>query len=205
MTFIIHFLLGFITSFLGTLSPSMLNMTAIKISLEKTKKEGTKFALGVSIIVFFQAYLAILLTKHIQNNDDFQWYIKIAGLVIFSILSVYFFLQAKREHKQKANIKYQIKNSLIIGLILSSLNMFAIPFYCAISGGLNIIGWLEFNQISIILFVIGSALGTYNLLCVYVRNATKIQSKVSLVTKNLNYALSILTAVVAIATLINFL
>lgn len=46
MSIIIHFLLGFSTSFLGTLTPSMLNMTTAKISLTKSKSDAIKFAIG---------------------------------------------------------------------------------------------------------------------------------------------------------------
>ncbi|MCF6169080.1 hypothetical protein [Lutibacter sp.] len=54
MSLILHFIVGFITSFLGTLTPSMLNMTAAKISINKSKSDAVKFAVGVSIIVLFQ-------------------------------------------------------------------------------------------------------------------------------------------------------
>ncbi len=74
MSFIIHFAIGFITSFLGTTPPSMLNMTTTKITLEKTKKEGLKFAIGVSIIVLIQAYIAVLFAKYIHSNENFEWY-----------------------------------------------------------------------------------------------------------------------------------
>ena len=205
MTFIFHFAIGFITSFLGTVPPSMLNMTTTKITLEKTKKEGLNFAIGVSIIVLIQAYIAVLFARYIHNNENFELYIKIAGSIIFILLSIYFFSQATRERKQKENVQYRIKNNFIIGLILSSLNMFAIPFYCGVSSVLNMLGWLEFNQMNILLFVIGSAFGTYVLLYVYASSAVKIQSRASLLTKNLNYVLSVLTAIVAIVTLINLL
>jgi len=205
MNLIIHFAIGFATSFLGTIPPSMLNMTTAKITLERTKKEGIKFALGVSFVVLIQAYIAVLFAKYINNNENFSYYLKIVGLLIFALLSIYFFRQATKERKQKEKTKYQIKNSFAIGIILSSLNMFAIPFYCGISSALNMFGWLQFNQINIISFVIGSALGTYSLLYVYASSAIKISSKASLLTKNLNYILSFITATIAIITLIDII
>ncbi len=205
MSLFIHFAIGFVTSFIGTTPPSMLNMTTAKISLERTKNEGIKFALGVSIIVLIQAYIAVLLARYIHNSENFEWYIKITGIIIFIFLSVYFFLQASKERKQKDPPEYSKKSSLLIGIIFSSLNMFAIPFYCGVSSALNMFGWITFNQINIILFVVGSALGTYSLLYVYASSAVKIQHKASLITKNLNYILSILTAIMALATLINIL
>ena len=205
MNLILHFIIGFTTSFLGTVPPSMLNMTTTKITLEKTKKEGLKFAIGVSIIVLIQAYIAVLFAKYIHNNENFERYIKTAGIVIFGLLSFYFFRQANAQRKQQKNTKFQIKNSFLIGLILSSLNMFAIPFYCGVSSALNMLGWLEFNRMSIFLFVLGSAFGTYALLYIYASSAVKIQSRASLLTKNLNYVLSILTAIVSMINLINIL
>lgn len=52
----LHFTLGFITSFLGMSIPSMLNMTTAKISLDKNRTAAIKYAIGVSIVVFFQPY-----------------------------------------------------------------------------------------------------------------------------------------------------
>ncbi len=205
MSLLIHFVIGFITSFIGTTPPSMLNMTTAKIALERTKIEGAKFALGVSIVVLVQAYIAVLLTRYIHNSENFEWYIKVVGIIIFVLLSIYFFIEASNERKQKETSGYKIKSSFIIGVLFSTLNMFAIPFYCGVSSALNMFGWMKFDQTSIILFVIGSALGTYSLLYVYASSAIKIQKKASLLTKNLNYILSILTALVAIMTFINLL
>ena len=110
MSLIIHFAIGFITSFLGTTPPSMLNMTTTKITLEKTKKEGVKFALGVSVIVLIQAYIAVLFARYLHNNENFEYYLKIAGVLIFGLLSIYFFRQARQEkNQQKAqNIKLKV-------------------------------------------------------------------------------------------------
>ena len=97
MSFIIHFAIGFITSFLGTTPPSMLNMTTTKITLEKTKKEGLKFAIGVSIIVLIQAYIAVLFAKYIHSNENFEWYIKVVGIIIFGLLSIYFLFESESD------------------------------------------------------------------------------------------------------------
>ena len=64
MMLALHFIFGFITSFLGSLTPSMLNVTAAKISLNKGKNSAIKFAIGVSVIVFIQAYVATLFTRY---------------------------------------------------------------------------------------------------------------------------------------------
>lgn len=198
-------MLGYISSFIGTTPPSMLNMTTAKITLKKTKKEGLKFALGVSSIVLIQAYIALIFASYIHNNSNFERYLQVVGIFIFIVLSVYFYKQAVQESKQEVKSNKKFKNSFVVGLMLSTLNMFAIPFYCGVSSALNMFGLFEFNQANILLFVIGSALGTYSLLYVYASAAIKIQKKATLLTKNLNYILSGLTAFIALVTFIKIL
>lgn len=205
MTLVIHFILGFITSFLGTLTPSMLNMTTAKISLNKSKIEATKFAIGASIVVLAQAYIAILFTKFLRNNPAFVQSLKEIAILIFVLLSFYFYRQSKKDKVQTNSIKEKTGNSFMVGLLLSSLNMFSIPFYCGITTALDVAGWLQFSQQNILTFVVGSALGTFSLLYMYANYAKIIQLKSKGLSKNLNLILSILTGGLAIVTLINIL
>ncbi|PKP13552.1 MAG: glutamate dehydrogenase [Bacteroidetes bacterium HGW-Bacteroidetes-3] len=203
MSLSIHFILGFITSFLGTLTPSMLNMTATKISLNKSKPDAVKFAVGASIIVLAQVYIAILFTKFLRSNPAFVQSLQEIAIVIFVLLSFYFYRQSKKDKVPTDSIKEKTGNSFVVGLLLSSLNMFSIPFYCGVTTALDVAGWLKFSQQNIMGFVIGSALGTFSLLYMYANYAKIIQLKSKGLAKNLNLILSILTGILAFITLIN--
>ncbi len=205
MSLVLHFILGFITSFLGTLTPSMLNMTAAKISLNKSKSDAVKFAIGVSIVVLLQAYIAVLFTKFLRSNPDFVQSLQKIAIVIFALLSFYFYRQSKKDKVPTESIKEKAGNSFSVGLLLSSLNMFSIPFYCGVTTALDVAGWLQFSQQNIIIFVFGSALGTFTLLYMYANFAKTIQLKSKGLAKNLNLILSILTGVLAFFTLISIL
>jgi len=205
MSLIIHFILGFITSFLGTLTPSMLNMTTAKISLNKSKIEAIKFAIGASIVVLLQAYVAILLTKYLRNNPTFVQSLQGMAMVIFVILSVYFYKLSKKDREPKTSVKEKTGNSFAVGLLLSALNMFSIPFYCGVTTALDVAGWLKFSQQNILFFVIGSALGTFSLLVMYASYAKMIQLKSAGLAKNLNLILSVLTGGLALVTLIKII
>ncbi|MCF6181461.1 LysE family transporter [Lutibacter sp.] len=200
MSITIHFLLGFITSFLGTLTPSMLNMTTAKISLTKSKADAIKFAIGVSLVVLIQVYVAILFTKFLRNNPAFVQSLQKIAMVIFAGLSFYFYRESKKQ--KEATYKERAGNSFVVGLLLSALNMFSIPFYCGVTTALDVAGWLKFSQFNILIFVIGSALGTFTLLAMYASYAKIIQAKAKGLAKNLNLILSILTGVLALFTLL---
>lgn len=197
-----HLLLGIITSFVGSLVPSMLNMTAAKISINKGKNKAVRFALGVSSIVFVQAYVAILFTKYLREHPNFVQSLQKIALVIFTFLAIYFYKQYKKDSNPNKEVKQKFENSFIIGVFLSSLNMFSIPFYCGVTTALDVAGWLQFSQQYIISFVVGSTLGTFWLLYMYANFANFIQNKAQLIAKNLNLILSILTGSLALFTLV---
>jgi threonine/homoserine/homoserine lactone efflux protein len=203
MSIAIHFLLGFITSFLGTLTPSMLNMTTAKISLTKSKADAIKFAVGVSIVVLIQVYVAILFTKFLRNNPAFVQSLQKIAIVIFAGLSFYFYSASKKQ--KEATYKERSGNSFVVGLLLSALNMFSIPFYCGVTTALDVAGWLKFSQLNIVIFVIGSALGTFALLAMYANFAKVVQAKSKGLAQNLNLILSILTGVLAVITFIKII
>jgi threonine/homoserine/homoserine lactone efflux protein len=202
MSLLIHFVLGFITSFLGTLTPSMLNMTTAKISLNKSKIEALKFAVGASLVVLAQAYIAILFTKFLRSNPTFVEALQKIAMVIFALLSFYFYKQTKKDKDTSSSTKEKAGSSFVVGLLLSALNMFSIPFYCGVTTALDVAGWLHFSQQNIMTFVIGSAVGTFALLAMYASYATIIQAKSKGLAKNLNIILSILTGGLALLTFI---
>lgn len=178
----------------------MLNMTALKISLENGKKEINKYALGVSLVVFPQAYIAILLTEYIAENLSILETLQKIGIVIFIFLSFYFYRESKKDKIEISKIKKE--NPFLTGIILSVLNMFAIPFFCGIVATLDVFNLFSFNFIPALFFILGSVLGTFYILFLYGKFAKIIQKKTGKLTRDINIILSILTALVAVFTII---
>jgi len=204
MALIIHFLLGFIPSFLGSLTPSMLNMSAIKMNIERGKKAAVWFSIGISSVILLQAYLGVLLSKYILENPMILEWLEKVAIIIFMGLSIYFYIQSKKEKKKQNHKSTKGKNSFLIGVFLSLLNMFSIPFYCVLVTTLEMLAMLEFNQSNILFFVLGSALGTLLILSIYIKYSKIIQQKLERFTKDINLVLSFLTAIVAVFTLLKF-
>tara|TARA_B100000809_G_scaffold249476_1_gene280868 strand:+ start:986 stop:1600 length:615 start_codon:yes stop_codon:yes gene_type:complete len=194
------FFFGVFFSFVGSITPSMLNMTALKISLENGKKEINKYALGVSLVVFPQAYIAILLTEYIAENLSILETLQKIGIVIFIFLSFYFYRESKKDKIEISKIKKE--NPFLTGIILSVLNMFAIPFFCGIVATLDVFNLFSFNFIPALFFILGSVLGTFYILFLYGKFAKIIQKKTGKLTRDINIILSILTALVAVFTII---
>ena len=196
------FLLGFVTSFLGSIAPSMLNMTALKVSIENGRKEAGLYSIGVSLIVIFQAFLGFFLAEQIEKYPEVLTILEKVAAFIFIALSIYFYFEFKKQKKIKKVEKKSKKNSFLVGIILSTLNMFAIPFYFGVSASLLFFGWLNAEFFSMLLFVIGSSIGTFAILFLYGKFASYVQKKITIITKNINLVLSILTGFIGVFTLL---
>jgi threonine/homoserine/homoserine lactone efflux protein len=177
-------------------------MTALKVSLEKGKSAVNNFALGVSVMVVPQIGVAIFLSKYITENPKILETFDKVGVVIFILLSVYFYYESK---KSKVNVdaqKPKKQTPFLTGITLSLLNMFAIPFFSGIIILLDTFNLFYFEITPVLFFILGSVLGTFYILFLYGKFAKIIQKKTGKLIRDINLILSILTGFVAVFTLI---
>lgn len=182
----------------------MLNMTALKISLENGKTATKNYAIGVAIIVAIQAFIGVYLTKTLAENPTVLESLEKAGIVIFILLSIYFYKTSKNEKNETKKIHYKTP-PFVTGITLSSLNMFSIPFYSGTVFFLDAFQLFTYNITAVLLFVLGAFLGTVYILILYGKYAKFIQKKTGKMTKNIHLILAILTGFMALFTLIKII
>ena len=205
MGIIFHFFLGFVTSFLGTLFPSMLSLTTVKISLKESKKKAIYFAAGVSVVVLIQAYIAIAFSKVLLQNPRHLDTLQIIGVVIFTILSIYFFRKAFTSKKESIEEHKRKANGFVTGMFFSTINMFAIPFYVGITASLALMQWYTFEILNNMCFVIGSSAGTFSLMFLYAQLAIKVEKRILWLANKIDLFLAIVIALAAILNAIDIL
>ena len=203
MSYLLHVIYGLGMAYFGLISPGMLNMTALKIRINSSKRDSVKFALGASIIVFFQAGIALFFADFFSKNPNVIENLKIAGVIVFFILSVFFFLLSRKKMNPKE--KNGNKNYLIRGMGMSVVNMLAIPFYLGVSLYLVSIDKIIIEQPFILLFVLGAVIGSFLLFYTYIVLAKIIIKKLSFIATNINIVLSILFLILGIVLLIKLL
>ena len=203
MDYILHVFYGIIMAYFGLISPGMLNMTALKIRMNTGISESIKFAFGASVIVFVQAGIALYFADYFNKNPQIIERLKIAGVVVFFMLSIFFFLLSRKKLNPKAaNAK---GNYFLKGIGMSSINMLGIPFYLGISIFLATENKILIEQPYILLFVFGASIGSFLLFSTYIVFAKFISVKVSFIAKNINLILSLLFLALGIFTLVKIL
>ena len=202
MALVLPFFLGFIIAAIGITPPGLINMTAAKVSLKDGRTEAIFFAVGATLIVFFQTFLALLFADFISSHPDVISKLQEIGLFIFIALTVYFFWKAKRPKLPKGEIKIRSKaNRFFLGMLLSALNLFPIPYYVFVSITLSSYGYFYFLKPFIYAFVMGAVVGSFLVFYLYIVYFKKREAKSSFLINNVNYIIGTLTGLVSIVTL----
>ncbi len=206
MNFIIPLFFGFISAVVGIIPPGLINMTAAKVNLKEGKRNAYWFVLGAVTIIFFQVYLAIFFARVINARPDILLLLREIGFVLFSLLTVYFLGIAKKPKIKKTKIKKKSqKKRFFLGMLLSALNFFPIPYYVFISVTLSSYKLFSFLTSSVLVFVSGAVLGSVLVFYCYISFFQKIESKADYLMKNMNNFIGGITGLISIVTLFNIL
>ncbi len=84
---------------------------------------------------------------------------------------------------------------------MSAFNMFAIPWYAFTSLMMASKDWFIYDVLTITIFSVAAALGTYFVFYLYALYFKKIEHKLSFIVQNINFFIAFLTGLVAISSL----
>ncbi len=206
MNFITPLFLGFITAFIGIIPPGLINMTAAKVNLNEGKKNALWFVLGAILVIFFQVFIAISFARVIDRRPDLVTLLREVGLGIFATLTIYFLWLAKKPKDKTRKFKQNSKtNRFFLGIVLSALNFFPIPYYVFVSVTLSAYKLFTFDITSILIFVNGVILGSFLVFYFYIAFFNKIENKTEYILKNMNTIIGSITALISTITLLNII
>ena len=197
------FVITFLAAFAGVVPPGLVNMTVAKACLKSGKKSGILVAIGASSVTLLHALIAILLANYIAHNDYVRHILFRTGIVIFILMAIYFFIAAKKAKvKNIEGTKRSGMHNLGKGMLISSLNLLPMTYFCALGVTLNINSDMRYEILSIGLFMIAAALGTFVALYLYIIGFQHVEKKSVKLTRYTNYFMAGLMVVLVILTLI---
>lgn len=196
------FLITYFAAFIGVIPPGLVNMTVAKTCVEKGKKSGFYVAIGAGIIILIQAFIAVLLAKYIFDHPYVRRMILRAGLVVFCILAIYFFIQAQKKRGIKHKSQKATAHSFFKGMLIAALNVFPVPYFVAIAGAMNLNGAIEYDWSLIISFAFAACLGSFTSLYLYVVLFDKIEEKAQSFARFSNYFMAGLMLILIVVALV---
>jgi threonine/homoserine/homoserine lactone efflux protein len=202
MDILSYILIGFCTSVLGSVMPSMLNITVIKFSINSGKKVAFYLILGISTVILIQSNIGAYLSSILMKNSDYVTTLqKIATVILFLVSINFFRIYLKRRNKPKP-ARVQKETAYWHGFILSLLNVFALPFFFSVVSLLIGFKLFSYSLLNGLYFSIGSFLGTIGLLFLYAFLAKKIEDKIAFLANKMDLILGCLTAIIALGNTI---
>ncbi|MCF6307830.1 MAG: lysine transporter LysE [Flavobacteriaceae bacterium] len=196
---------GIIGAILATILPGLLNMYSAKISMNEGKKRAFLFASGVSLAVLIETLIALFFARFLDKNPDIIAILQKVVLGVFISMTIYFFFIAKDINKQPVKeVTHSKRNLFFRGFLLSIINLLPIPFWVYISITFRSFKWFTFSQLSIVITSIGSSIGTFTVMVIYIWffRPKENQKKMNV---NMNYLIGTITAIVSLFTLLKII
>ena len=167
----------------------MINLEVARIAVRKGIPPALWVAAGASLVELFQVYVALKFTSLFAENPAVERWFQIISIVVFFGLGIYYFYFVKTKpvaDSDELEPPGRRRHKFLKGMFLSTINLMAIPYWIFYGTLLTAKGMLEKQELPIILFSVGTALGVFVLLILYSLLGAKILRKSAQVTAWLN-------------------
>lgn len=162
MSLLQTFLLAFIFSFLGSIPPGTLNLTVLRLGLERKINIAWRFSLAVALVEYPYAWLALLFEDWITSSPAIVNNFTLISAIVMITLGVLTIRSASKPTKPVDTIR---ESGFRKGLLLGILNPLAIPFWIGITAYLKSQGWITLSSAAEVhSYLFGISLGALALL-----------------------------------------
>lgn len=172
MLYLQAFLLGFITSFGGSIPPGTLNLSVLQLGLEGKIKTALRFALAISIIEYPYAWIAVEFESWLTSNPSVVENFRLITAIVMTTLGILSLLSVKNPPKTTTKFR---ESGFRRGIVLSILNPMAIPFWLGVTAYFKAQGWIDLSTAGLVhTYVFATSLGAMALLTLFILLANKV-------------------------------
>lgn len=158
----LNFLFAFAFSFIGSIPPGTINLTALQLGLEHKTKVALRLAIAAAIIEYLYAWLAVIFENYITSSPVILNNFKLIAATVMIIFGVLNILSARKPTGFAQ--KFQA-SGFRRGLVLGILNPMAMPFWIAITAYLKMQGWVMISTTAQLhAYLLGVSIGGFVLL-----------------------------------------
>jgi len=199
------FFIGIILNAMGYIPPGNINLTVAQLAINKGMRQVWYFILSFSCVEVFFTFGMMRFARWAMsdiNPNEAVSEVRLGTLVDCFMILMFITMgtitwvnrkkvpvTSKKEDKRSGSVLY--------GLILGVLNPVQIPFWLFFGNYVILHEWIETDYLSLIIFSVGSGVGSILALYVYAHFATFIQEKFALSSLIINKSIAIFLYVLA--------
>lgn len=158
------FCLAFIISYLGSIPPGTINITAMQMAIGKQTRSGIFFALAASLTELVYAGITVRFQIYLQSRPFLtENFLIISALAMIGLGLINLSSSTKSENVAPP-IRLRGRSGFKKGVMLGLLNPLTIPFWLAVTAYFQHKNWVNLDAANFWFYVIGISLGTFALL-----------------------------------------
>lgn len=182
--YILSFLWGMVMSFAFTMPPGIINLSVLDTTVHRGLKYGIYLSLAACIVEFCQAFIATKFSSWFYDNPTINVILKSTMIPIFLILGISYLFKAIKARKallKNESIETPKKQigSFRKGILVGILNPMAIPFFIFLAEYTHENKLLKAEISSILIYVLGTTVGTFLAFLLYALLSKVISSKLT--------------------------
>jgi len=181
------FFLGLIANFIGYIPPGNINLTSVKITINRGIKQALYFIISFSCVEFFFTYFIMYAAKWLSLQVKLDTIIDWVMVILFGVLGIVAWVNRNKTPKKGSSERGSIK----YGILLGFLNPMQVPFWMVTGTYFITHQWILFGRLALVIFSLGSAFGAFLCLLLYARFAKYIQNKFEISTSIINTGIAL--------------
>jgi hypothetical protein len=146
------------------------------MAIQRGTRVAISMAMGAAAVEFFQSYIALSFYHIITHNDEMERSIIIVCIPIFLVVGIYYIFK-KNHINHSPTTKAANAIGAAKGIVLSSINLMAIPYFVFIGGYLASTNYIMLKPEFIAAFSAGVVLGSFMTFFIYAKLGIVIKKR----------------------------
>ncbi|CAH0999424.1 hypothetical protein LEM8419_00723 [Neolewinella maritima] len=193
-------LFGLAAATAATCFPGMLNMNSVSVTLRAGRRAGYRFGMGMATAFTSQAALAVFFASYFTAHPSILTFMRQWAVLVFLILAAFFLVKGFRAKLQAEDpdTRPYHGSAFLRGVALALMNFLTVPYFFAVCGWLLADGYLAADLGSRLGFTVGVGAGALTIFGAYARSARWMQRRAHFLTRNINFLLGGILAILAV-------
>jgi|SRR5882724_9440523 len=200
------FITGMVISFLGTLPPGSLNVSAMQIAVGENVRSAARFALGVALVEIIYVRVSLLAMGWVTAHQSLFRLMEWLTVVLFLVLAASSFLTARKKAGEKKSLLLaNTINRFWLGFSMSAVNPVQIPFWFIWSTWLLSTHVLQPTATAYNVYTTGIGIGTLAALALFIFGGRWVVQKINAGHRVINGVVGVVFIVSAVMQLYRLL
>jgi len=200
-------IIGILLNAMGYIPPGNINLTVAQLTINKGMRQALYFILAFSCVEVFFTFGMMRFARWVSSDVNIDanisdvrlgTYVDVFMIILFVVMGTITWINRKKVPKTKTEDNRSKKGSVFYGMLLGVLNPVQIPFWLFFGNYVILHEWIKTDYLSLIIFSLGSGMGSALALYGYAHFAKYIQEKFALSSHLINKSIAIFLYVLAL-------